>query len=327
MTDARSLALPQLRRLALRQSYLFALLLLLIALGVNYLLQPNFFRPAVLNGNLRTYLPLLLLAAGQTIVVIAGGVDLSAGAIVSLANVVMVQMLGAEPSASQITLALLLGLLSGALAGAFNGICVAYLRFQPIVTTFASSFVIGGLALYIMPSPGGSVPATLMDPYRARPLGLPLLLWVALAVLLLWRGLNATRFGRYLYAVGGQAQAAYTTGVPVAGVRLGSYVLAGLLAACASIALMLSTGTGDPLSGNPMTLDSVVAVALGGTRLSGGQGGVAGSLMGVVILGLIRSIISFANVPTWWQTLANSLVIVLALAGPGLVGLVRRRRV
>ena len=109
--------------------------------------------------------------------------------------------------------------------------------------------------------------------------------------------------------------------------RLGSYVLAGLLAACASIALMLSTGTGDPLSGNPMTLDSVVAVALGGTRLSGGQGGVAGSLMGVVILGLIRSIISFANVPTWWQTLANSLVIVLALAGPGLVGLARRRRV
>lgn len=327
MTDPRSLALPQLRRVALRQSYLFALLLLLIALGINYLLQPNFFRPAVLSGNLRTYLPLLLLAAGQTIVVIAGGVDLSAGAIVSLANVVMVRALGDEPSSAEIVQAIGLGLASGALAGALNGCCVAYLRFQPIVTTFASSFVIGGLALAVMPSPGGSVPAALMDPYRARPLGLPLLLWVAAVVVLLWRALQTTRFGRYLYAVGGQPQAAYATGVPVAGVRLGSYVLAGLLAACAAIALMLSTGTGDPLSGGPMTLDSVVAVVLGGTRLSGGQGGVAGSLMGVVVLGLIRSIISFANVPTWWQTLANSLIIVLALAGPGLVGLVRRRRV
>lgn len=327
MSNARSSALPQLRGVALRQSYLFALLLLLIAIGLNYLLQPNFFRPAVLNGNLRTYLPLMLLAAGQTVVVIAGGVDLSAGAIVSLVNVVMVRTLGLEPTTGQIVLALALGLLTGALAGAFNGVCVAYLRFQPIVTTFASSFVIGGLALYVMPSPGGSVPAALMDPYRARPLGLPLLLWVALVVLLLWRALHTTRFGGYLYAVGGQPQAAYATGVPVALVRLSSYVIAGLMAACAAIGLMLSTGTGDALSGGPMTLDSVVAVVLGGTRLSGGQGGVAGSLMGVVILGLIRSIISFANVPTWWQTLANSLIIVLALAGPGVVGLVRRRRV
>ncbi|MBV9789622.1 MAG: ABC transporter permease, partial [Chloroflexi bacterium] len=147
-----------LRRAALRQSYIFALLLLLIAIGVMFALNPNFFRPAILNGNMRTYLPLMLLAAGQTIVVIAGGIDLSVGAIVSLVNVVTVVMLGTAPGAGQIVLAILAGLAAGAAAGAFNGICVAYLRFQPIVTTFASSFVIGGLALFIMPTPGGSVP-------------------------------------------------------------------------------------------------------------------------------------------------------------------------
>lgn len=85
--------------------------------------------------------------------------------------------------------------------------------------------------------------------------------------------------------------------------------------------------TGDALIGNPMTLSSVVAVVLGGTRLSGGQGGEAGSLIGVIVLGLIRNIvISFASVPTWWQTLVDSLIIMLALAGRGLVRRVRSRK-
>ena len=144
----------QARRIALRQSYLFALLLLIIAVVVNYVLQPNFFRPAVLNGNLQTYLPLMLLAAGQTIVIIGGGIDLSIGAIVSLVNVVMVRALGGNASASQVLIAILLGLLAGGLAGLLNGICVAYLRFQPIVTTFATSFIFSGIALWIMASPG-----------------------------------------------------------------------------------------------------------------------------------------------------------------------------
>lgn len=320
-----SIRLPHLRRTARHQSYGFALLLLVVASGVMFALNPNFFRPAILNGNLRTYVPLLLLAAGQTVVVIAGGIDLSVGAIVSLVNVVMVAMLGADPTGAQIAGAIGTGLLVGVLSGMFNGVCVAYLRFQPIVTTFASSFVFGGLALFIMPSPGGSVPASIADPYRARPLGIPLALWIAALVVLVWVLVRGTRWGRYVYAVGGQPQAAYITGVPVTRVRLSTYAVSGLMAALSAFALMLSTGTGDALIGGPLTLSSVVAVVLGGTRLSGGQGGVAGTLIGVLVLGMIRSSISFANVPTWWQTLADSLIVVLALAGPGLLVLLRRR--
>lgn len=330
MIETLRAPLPSLRRAALRQSYVFALLLLLIAIGVMFMLNPNFFRPAILNGNMRTYLPLMLLAAGQTIVVIAGGIDLSVGAIVSLVNVVVVALLGTAPSAGQIILAIMAGLAAGVAAGAFNGICVAYLRFQPIVTTFASSFVIGGLALFIMPTPGGSVPAGLMDAYRANPLGIPLALWVGIAVLVVWQVVRSTRFGGYIYAVGGQPLAAYASGVPVARVRLASYTISGLMAALAGCAFMLGTGTGDPLIGlsssQPITLSAVVAVVLGGTRLSGGQGGIAGSLIGVLVLGLIRNIISFANVPTWWQTLVDSLIVMFALAGPGVAALVRRRK-
>lgn len=308
-----------------RQPYLLALALMLLAAAVNYALQPNFFRPAALRGNLMTYLPLMLLAAGQAVVIIGGGVDLSVGAIVSLANVVMVQAIGGREDPAVVLPALLLALLAGALAGLANGLCVAVLRFQPIVTTFATSFVFSGLALRVQESPGGSVPPAAMALLSSSPLGLPMTAWVAAAVLLLWGLLHATRYGPYLYAVGGQPLSAYVTGVPVALVRLSTYVISGGMAAAGAAALVLSTGSGSPLVGGPLTLSSVVAVVLGGTRLSGGQGGVAGALLGVLILGLIRSIISFANVPTWYQTLVDGLIVMLALAGPGLVALVRRR--
>jgi ribose transport system permease protein len=315
----------QLRRVVLRQSYLFPLLLLVIAVAINYALEPNFFQPAALSGNLQSFLPLMLLAAGQAIVIIGGGVDLSLGAIVSLVTVVMVHTMGSNPGASQTAFAIALGFISGILAGALNGFCVAILRFQPIVTTFATSYVFSGLALLVMPSPGGSVPADLMNVYLSNPLGIPLTIWVIVIILLLWNLLRSTRFSRYLFAVGGQSMSAYVTGVPVSLIRFSTYVLAGLMAALSGFALVLSTGTGDPLVGAPMTLESIVAVVLGGTRLSGGQGGITGAFIGVIILSLILNIIFFANVPSWWQTLVNGLIVLLALTGPGIVAFIRGR--
>ncbi|QYJ16631.1 Ribose import permease protein RbsC [Rubrobacter xylanophilus DSM 9941] len=322
-------ALPpgsRLREAALRQSYVFALVLLVAAAAANYALQPNFFNPAVLGGNLMTYLPLMLLAAGQTVVVIGGGIDLSLGAILSLSNVLIVSTLGESPDASRILLAVAAGLLAGTLAGAVNGACVAYLRFQPIVTTFATSFVFSGLALYVMPSPGGSVPQGLLSAYQADPLGLPMVFWAAVLVLLAWGLLRSTRYGVYLYATGGDQLSAFVSGVPVSPVRLASYCIAGFMAALAGLAMTLSTSTGDPLIGEPLTLSSIVAVVIGGTRLSSGQGGVFGTILGVIVLGLFQSIVSFMGVPSWWQTLINGLIVVVALAGPGLLGLLRQGR-
>ena len=161
---------------------------------------------------------------------------------------------------------------------------------------------------------------------REMPLGLPIGLYVAAALLLFWLLLRAMRYGRYLFAVGGQPEAAYATGVPVNWMRFSTYIFSGLFAALSAVALTLGTSSGDPRIGESMTLDSVVAVVLGGTRLSGGQGGIAGTILGVILLTLIRNIISFANVPNWWQTLVNALIIVGALAAPGVVRLLRRGR-
>ena len=171
------------------------------------------------------------------------------------------------------------------------------------------------------------MPRALTSLYRSTPLSIPFPLYVIVALLLLWWLIRLSRFGQYIFAIGGNPEAAYTTGLAVTRLHFSVYVLSGLFAALASLALTLSIGSGNPRIGEAMTLDSVVAVVLGGTRLSGGQGGIVGTILGVAILGLIRNIISFANVPTWYQTLVNAIIIVLALAGPGVVNLFRRQRV
>lgn len=314
-----------LRRIVRRHSYLLALLLLVIAVGVNFSFQPNLFELRVLNSNLRNFLALIILAVGQTIVIIGGGIDLSVGAIVSMANAILVTLILPDAGPGEIAIGILAAVGAGLAAGVFNGLCVAYLRLQPIVTTYATSFVYAGIALLILPRPGGSLPREFLQSYRGMPLNIPLALYFIVLAILFWLLLRSTRYGQYLFATGGKADAAYATGVPVNFVRFSTYVWAGLAAALAALALTMNLGTGNPRIGDAMTLDSIVAVVLGGTRLSGGQGGVVGSVLGVLILGVIRNIISFANVPTWSQTLVDALIIIAALAGPGLVRLLRRR--
>jgi ribose transport system permease protein len=307
--------------------YLFALLLLVILVIVSALLQKNFFKLGVLGGNLRVFLPLMILAVGQTMVIIGGGIDLSLGTMVSLVNAILVTRIAADSSSGEIFLAILIGCIAGMVAGAVNGLCVAWLRLQPIVTTYATSFIFAGLALLILPRPGGELPRALTSLYRSAPLSIPFPIYIIVALLLVWWLIRSSRFGQYLYALGGNPEAAYTTGLAVTRLRLSVYILSGLFAALASVALTLGIGSGNPRIGEAMTLESVVATVIGGTRLSGGQGGIVGTILGVAILGLIRNIISFASVPTWYQTLVNAVIIVLALAAPGIVSLFRRRNV
>jgi ribose transport system permease protein len=315
------------KRFLLANPYLFALLLLVILVIVSAVLQKNFFKLGVIGGNLRVFLPLMILAVGQTMVIIGGGIDLSLGTMVSLVNAILVTRIAADSSPGEIFLAILIGCVAGMLAGAVNGLCVAWLRLQPIVTTYATSFIFAGLALLILPRPGGELPRALTSLYRSAPLNIPFPLYIILALLLAWWLIRSSRFGQYLYAMGGNPEAAYTTGLAVTRLRFSVYVLSGLFAALASVALTLGIGSGNPRIGEAMTLESVVATVIGGTRLSGGQGGIVGTILGVAILGLIRNIISFASVPTWYQTLVNAVIIVLALAAPDVVSLFRRRNV
>jgi ribose transport system permease protein len=311
---------------ASRQPAMFALVLLVLSVVINLILQPNMFARETLNSNMRVFLPIVLMAAGQAIVILGGGIDISVGGIVSIVNTVLATRVGLQGSPEVMWQYVFLCLLIGLLAGAINGFFIAFLRLQPIITTYATSFLYAGLALFILPNPGGGIPAGIAAFYRnSTPLNLPLAFYVIAIVLLLWLYLSSTRYGRFLFAVGGKAEAAYETAVPVNSVRFSTYVLSGLFSALAGIAMTMLSGSGNADIGGPMTLNSITAVVIGGNPLSGGVGGVAGPVMGAITLGIIQNIISFADISTWWETFVKAAIIVLALAAPGIVNLFRRR--
>ena len=309
-----------------RQPALFALFLLVLSVAINLIVQPNMFVRETLNSNMRVFLPIILMAVGQAIVILGGGIDISVGAIASIVNAVLAVRVGLDGSPQDMWTYALLSLSIGLVAGAINGFFIAYLRLQPIITTYATSFLYAGFALYILPNPGGGIPANVAELYRSStPLNLPLAFFVILLVLLIWLYFRSTRYGRFLYAVGGRPQAAYETAVPVTWVQFSTYVISGLMAALSGIALTMLSGSGNADIGGPMTLNSITAVVIGGNALSGGVGGVTGPIMGAITLGVLQNIISFADIDTWWETFVRAIIIVVALAAPGIVNLFRRR--
>jgi len=304
----------------------FALILLILSIVINLILQPNMFSRETLNSNMRVFLPIILMAVGQAIVILGGGIDISVGGIVSIVNTVLATRVGLDGSPEKMWQFIFISLFIGLLAGAVNGFFIAFLRLQPIITTYATSFLYAGLALLILPNPGGGIPAIIAAFYRnSTPLNLPLAFYVVAIVLLVWLYVSSTRYGKFLYAVGGKAQAAYETAVPVTLIQFSTYVISGLMAAFSGIAITMLSGSGNADIGGPMTLNSITAVVIGGNALSGGIGGVAGPVMGAITLGVIQNIISFASIDSWWETLVKAAIIVVALAAPGNINLFRRR--
>ncbi len=306
----------------------FAIILLVVALTINFILQPNMFARDTLNSNMRVFLPIILLSVGQAIVILGGGIDISVGGIVSIVNTILATQVGLNGSPEKMWTFVFISIGAGILAGAINGFFIAFLRLQPIITTYATSFLYVGFALFILPNPGGGIPAEIANVYRnTTPLGLPLAFYVIGVVLLVWMYIRSTRYGNYLYAVGGNAEAAYETAVPVTWVLFSTYVASGFMSALAGIAITMLSGSGNAEIGVPMTLTSITAVVIGGTALSGGVGGVAGPVVGAITLGIIQNIISFSRIDTWWETFVKASIIVVALAAPGIINLLRRKKV
>ena len=313
-------------RLTANKTFIFPLILFVLVLIVNYSLQGNMFTPRVLNANLRSFTPLIFLTVAQTLVILGGSIDLSIGVIMSLSAAVLVTRVTEESTGVELVRVFLLAMGVGLAAGGLNGLLVSFIRLPSFVTTYAMSYVYAGAALLILPRPGGSMPTEIARAYRfLTPANIPIGIYLIVAVMLVWTLLRITRFGSFLYAIGGNLRSAYTSGVPVEWHRLITHTLAGGIAVLAALFFTLNTGSSDARIGPSLTLDSIVAVVLGGTAMSGGIGGVAGSILGVLILGFVRNIVSFANVDSWNQPLVDSAIILIALASPGMIALVRKQ--
>jgi ribose transport system permease protein len=261
---------------------------------------------------------LAIAAMGQTLVILAGGFDLSAGAVISLVNVVLATQM--QDSAGSILLWCALGIGIGLAAGAFNGFFVAMLGLQPIVVTLSTMFIVQGLTLLVMDKPGGLIPYGLTGALTGDALAelLPMPLVLLAGLLLLWFLLRNSRLGVAIYAVGSDPEAAAAAGVPRRLVLFLVYLLAGGLYGAAGVFVSAQTGSGDPLVGNPMLLQIFAAVVVGGTRLGGGRGGLVGPVFGAFTLMLVVNILLVLNVSAYYSTVAEGLILILAVLGASL---------
>jgi ribose transport system permease protein len=259
---------------------------------------------------------LALAAIGQTIVILSGGFDLSAGAAISLVNVSLASSLQ-DPNLSPL-LIVAAGIGIGMTSGAFNGFFVAVLGMQPIVVTLATMFILQGVTLLIMDKPGGLVSPALGDLLigDAIPNLLPKPSLLIILALALWAWLKRTNFGVAIYAVGGDIDSARAVGVRTRFVQFMVYVIAGGFYGLAGVFISAQTGSADPLIGNPMLLQMFAAVVVGGTKLGGGRGGPLGTVFGAYILMMVVNILLVLNVSAYYSTVAEGSILILAvLAG------------
>ena len=262
---------------------------------------------------------LALAGIGETIVVIAGGLDLSVGAVISLVNVLLVKFIGNSqmPIAAYTLLATLLSLGVGGLVGAFNGFLVGYLRMQSIVVTLATMFMIQGLVLLILTVQGGQV----SDDFSNILVGdlipnvLPAPIIVMALGILVWLYLKRSRFGVALYAIGSDPASASANRVDVRLTRLLSFTAAGMFFGWAGMFLTANIGGGDPLIGVPMLLKVFAVVVLGGTAIGGGRGGCVGAVFGAMTLTLIVNIFLILGIRDYYVPIVEGIVLVLAALG------------
>lgn len=266
---------------------------------------------------------LAIAAVGETVVIISGGFDLSAGAVVSLVNVVLARFMPDAALGAPAWIAIGVGV--GLVCGAFNGLFIAVMRLQSIVVTLSTMFIVQGLTLLVMDKPGGTVSPGLSSLLTADavPNLLPAPAVLILLLLAGWLWLKRSRLGTAIFAVGGDPDAARATGVRTRMTLFLVYVLGGGCYGLAGVFISAQTGSGDPLVGNPMLLQLFTAVVVGGTMLGGGRGGPVGSVLGAYILMMVVNILLVLNVSAYYSTIAEGLILMLAVLG----GSIRRQSV
>lgn len=268
----------------------------------------------------QTWFPLALTAMAQAMLMLAGGISLSMGATVSLGAVVATTTMAGPLGVSGGCLAVAA---TGLGVGALTGLVAVRLRLPAIIVTLASSFIIGGVALLVLPRPGGSVPSWLSDLLAGTS---PTAFGLLVAAMLAWKVYGATPLGLTLYAAGENPVGAYRSGAPVDAALIAAYAISGLLAAAAGFFVAAQTGSGDPVIGQAFTLNSIAAAVLGGVGFLGGQGTMRGAVLGSLLLTVMINVMFFLGLPPVAQYIAQGLIIVGAVALPQLASQLRDRR-
>ena len=254
-----------------------------------------------------------LLAFGVTFVIITGGIDLSLGSIVAVTGIVAASL--AHPDDYPVVVPLLAGLLAGVLIGAANGLLITKSKVPPFIVTLGTMTIGRGLALIL--SKGRPI-SNLSDSFNfigsGHVLGIPFPIVVLIAAFIICSIiLKKTVLGRYIYAVGGNEQAAKAAGIEVNKIKMAVYSICGLLAALAGILLTSRITTGQPNAGVGFELDAIAAAIIGGTSTTGGVGTMTGTLIGVLLIGVINNGLDLLNVTSYYQQVVMGTIIIGAV--------------
>jgi len=290
-----------------------SLVVVIILVVINIILQPTFFTYRAFKSNFLTFTPLILVSIAQAIVILAGAVDLSVGATISLITTVMASTMGDSPVS--IFLTILCGFGLALLVGFVNGFIISYLGPSPLIVTYATWITLFGIALYIMPTPGGYIPKAFYKAYRADIAGvIPAPVLILIGTFIICFFLSRLRLYKHIYAVGGSESAAFASGINILTTKIKAFLLSEFFVALSAICVVAQTATGDARSGLGYTLNSVAAAIIGGIAFSGGRGNVGGAAIGGMILGLLINIIYFANVTSFYQEFMKGIIIIVSLA-------------
>jgi ribose/xylose/arabinose/galactoside ABC-type transport system permease subunit len=308
--DTETQSLPERKRISFNILHRQGMVIVFITIcAVAYLMTPDFLSLGNIRNVLRQVSIIGLLAAGETFVILIGGIDLSIGAVVSLSGCI-----AAGFQDRGMFVGVLAGLLTGAAIGLVNGVAVAKGRIQPFVVTLGTMSIAQGLALLYT---GGFPIFDLSDSFNSIGSGSISFVPIPVAIFFLvyviaYLILRYSKFGRYTYSLGGNENATRLSGVNVDRQKILVYTVCGLLAGLGGVVLAARLGIGMPTMGTGYELQAIAAVVIGGTALSGGRGGVVGTILGTLTLGVIYNVLNLLNVTAFYQYIVIGAIIVVA---------------
>lgn len=329
MSNEAAIERSKTRRLTyfLGQNVGLVLALGMLAMTVVVYCAAYWIEQAALPGNfeitstVNNTMSLVLCGMGQAFVVLTRGLDLSVGGVMDLTNALAAVHIK-DSIGSMVTWSFLI-LAIGALLGLINGLLVGVGRLQPILVTLATLSIYQGLAIRVLPQPGGSIPpaysSVLVNPNR------PTALVYVLAVALIWYVFRRSSLGVSIFALGNDEQAARANGIDTVRAQVTAFVLSGLMSGAAGLFLAATATAGDATTGNGFTLSSIVAVVLGGMNLFGGRGSGVGVIAGAFVTTMIVNILFFSNIDPLYQSFYEGLFLVIAVVLGTLIGHLMRR--
>lgn len=297
----------------IEQKSFVALLFLIVVVSF---LNPNFFTVDNILNILRQTSINAIIAVGMTLVILTAGIDLSVGSVLALCGAFAATLIAMEVP---VLVAVPTALFAGAVLGAISGIIIAKGKVQAFIATLVTMTLLRGVTMVY--TEGRPISTGFTDTADAfawfgtgYALGIPVPVWLMVIVFAaVWYLLNHTRFGRYIYALGGNESATRLSGIDVDKVKIGAYAICGLLAALAGIIVTSRLSSAQPTAGMGYELDAIAAVVLGGTSLMGGKGRIMGTLIGALIIGFLNNALNLLDVSSYYQMIAKATVILAAV--------------